>query len=84
MKDNRLIAPLNCEGCGAPLPSSLKCDYCGTRHERVDRYRGPEVPETFTPTPWGMVTGSSMTITAASYLNSWSVYRTNGVDIYGG
>ena len=25
----------NCRNCGAPLPQSGKCEYCGTEHNRI-------------------------------------------------
>lgn len=42
-KDDRLIAPLFCQQCGAPLTDGLTCRYCGTPHERVRQYEGPEL-----------------------------------------
>lgn len=44
MKDREYI-PIVCSGCGAPLPTNLKCEYCGTRHERKQRYTGPDIPD---------------------------------------
>lgn len=41
---DRLIVPMRCDACGAPL-RALLCEYCGTEHERVERYIGPTVIE---------------------------------------
>jgi len=49
MSKDRMIVPLYCDGCGAPLKENLKCNYCGSLHERVKRYNGPEIGSVIRP-----------------------------------
>ena len=42
---SREYVPMYCDGCGAPLPNNLRCEYCGTRHMKTQRYIGADIPE---------------------------------------
>jgi DNA-directed RNA polymerase subunit RPC12/RpoP len=77
----KIFQSTKCDGCGAPLHpipgmEFVECEYCGTHHEMVERYRGPKIPDSLPSYGYVFASGSSLsTCTVISH-----TYQTTRTD----
>lgn len=77
----RKMVPLCCGACGAPMPKSkVTCEYCRTEHEPIERYVGPDLPNSIPVDEAFALLNGSTCYPVATYVGSEGYYSSGGVN----